>query len=427
MFSQLKNKKVLAWAFYDWANSAFATTVLAGFFPVFFKQYWGGELATTESTFWLGAASSFAALLVALSAPALGAIADVGGRRKSFLASFATLGVLGTAAMFWLAQGQWQLAALLYVLGTIGFAGGNVFYDAMLLDVAEESEYDRVSTFGYALGYLGGGLLFLAQVIVTQKPEWFGLVSEVEAVRWAFLSCAVWWAVFSIPIFKSVTESTSVSRMPLLQASRIGFQQLWVTVKEIGALKPMLYFLLAYWLYIDGVNTFIKMAVDYGLSLGFPSSSLIVALLITQFVGFPAALAYGPLANRFGTKNMIMVAIAVYVAVSILGTQLSQVWHFYVMAGGIGLAQGGGQALSRAYFGLFVPTGKGAQFYGFFNMLGKFASVLGPVMVGAVTLWTGDQRFGLLSISILLIAGLLLLVRVPDPEASNSQSKAVES
>lgn len=420
MFNQLKNKKVLAWAFYDWANSAFATTVLAGFFPVFFKQYWGGELATTESTFWLGAASSFAALLVALSAPALGAIADVGGRRKSFLASFATLGVLGTAAMFWLAQGQWQLAALLYVLGTIGFAGGNVFYDAMLLDVAEESEYDRVSTFGYALGYLGGGLLFLAQVIVTQKPEWFGLASEVEAVRWAFLSCAVWWAVFSIPIFKWVTESTSASRMPLLQASRVGFQQLWVTVKEIGALKPMLYFLLAYWLYIDGVNTFIKMAVDYGLSLGFPSSSLIVALLITQFVGFPAALAYGPLANRFGTKNMIMVAIAVYVAVSILGTQLSQVWHFYVMAGVIGMAQGGVQALSRAYFGRFVPMGKGAQFYGFFNMLGKFASVLGPVMVGAVTLWTGDQRFGLLSISILLIAGLLLLVRVPDPEASNS-------
>lgn len=413
----LKNRRVLAWAFYDWANSAFATTVLAGFFPVFFKQYWGAELASTESTFWLGAASSFAALVVALSAPALGAIADAGGRRKSFLASFATLGVLSTAAMFWVAQGAWEVAALLYVLGTIGFAGGNVFYDAMLLDVARPSEYDRVSTVGYSFGYLGGGLLFAGQVLVTQKPEWFGLASAAEGVRWAFLTCAAWWAIFALPLFKWVSEVSQSDTVPLVSAAREGFRQLVSTFREIRALKPVLYFLLAYWLYIDGVHTVIKMAVDYGLALGFPSSSLILALLITQFVGFPAALAYGPLANRFGTKNMIMVAIAVYIGVSVLGTQLTTVTHFYLMAGVIGLAQGGVQALSRAYFGRFVPAGKGAQFYGFFNMLGKFASVLGPLLVGWVTLVSGNQRFGILSISILLLAGLLLLARVPEPAA----------
>ncbi len=413
----LKNRRVLAWAFYDWANSAFATTVLAGFFPVFFKQYWGAELAATESTFWLGAASSFAALVVALSAPALGAIADAGGRRKSFLASFATFGVLSTAAMFWVAQGAWEVAALLYVLGTIGFAGGNVFYDAMLLDVAEPSEYDRVSTVGYSFGYLGGGLLFAGQVLVTQKPEWFGLTSAAEGVRWAFLTCAAWWAIFALPLFKWVSEASQSDTVPLVSAAREGFRELVSTFREIRALKPVLYFLLAYWLYIDGVHTVIKMAVDYGLALGFPSSSLILALLITQFVGFPAALAYGPLANRFGTKNMIMVAIAVYIGVSVLGTQLTTVTHFYLMAGVIGLAQGGVQALSRAYFGRFVPAGKGAQFYGFFNMLGKFASVLGPLLVGWVTLVSGNQRFGILSISILLLAGLLLLARVPEPAA----------
>ena len=406
----------MAWAFYDWANSAFATTVLAGFFPVFFKQYWGGELAATESTFWLGAASSFAALVVALSAPALGAIADAGGRRKTFLASFATLGILSTAAMFWLSQGAWELAALLYVLGTIGFAGGNVFYDAMLLDVAEERDYDRVSTLGYALGYLGGGVLFVGQVLATQKPEWFGLTSAADGVRWAFLTCALWWAAFSVPLFKVVAEAKPAQVVSLLQASKTGFKQLAVTFREIRALKPLLMFLLAYWLYIDGLHTVIKMAVDYGLALGFPSSSLIMALLITQFVGFPAALAYGFLAERFGTKNMIVFAICIYIGVSVAGTQLREVWHFYVMAGVIGLAQGGVQALSRAYFGRFVPAGKGAQFYGFFNMLGKFASVLGPLLVGWVTLASGNQRFGILSISILLVAGLVLLLRTPEPE-----------
>lgn len=411
----LKNKTVMAWAFYDWANSAFATTVLAGFFPIFFKQYWGGDLAATESTFWLGAASSFAALVVALSAPALGAIADAGGRRKNFLASFAVLGILSTAAMFWLAQGAWQMAALLYVLGTIGFAGGNVFYDSMLLDVAEEKDYDRVSTLGYALGYLGGGVLFVGQVLATQKPELFGLQSAAEGVRWAFLSCALWWAVFALPLFKWVSEARPQNSVSMWAATRQGFRQLRLTFSEIRALKPLLYFLLAYWLYIDGVHTVIKMAVDYGLALGFPSSSLIMALLITQFVGFPAALAYGWLASRFGTKNMIVLAICVYIGVSIAGTQLREVWHFYVMAGVIGLAQGGVQALSRAYFGRFVPEGKGAQFYGFFNMLGKFASVLGPLLVGWVTLVTGNQRFGILSISILLVAGLLLLLKTPEP------------
>lgn len=416
----LKDKKILAWAFYDWANSAFATTVLAGFFPVFFKQYWGGDLPAAESTFWLGAASSFAALMVALMAPAMGAIADAGGRRKSFLASFATLGVLSTAALFWLAQGQWQLAAWLYVLGTIGFAGGNVFYDAMLLDVAKPEEYDRVSTLGYSMGYLGGGLLFVGQVLATQKPEWFGLADAAEGVRWSFLTCALWWAVFAVPLFRGVAEKKPAQRLSLLSAAAAGMRELLATVKEIRSLKPLLMFLLAYWLYIDGVHTVIKMAVDYGLSLGFPSSSLIMALLITQFVGFPAALAFGPLAGRFGTKNMIAFAIVVYIGVCVVGTQISTITHFYIIAGVIGMVQGGVQGLSRAYYGRFVPAGRGAEFYGFFNMLGKFASVLGPVLMGVVTLVTGSQRFGILSISILLVAGLVILLKTPEPERATS-------
>ncbi|HWS03548.1 MAG TPA: MFS transporter [Gammaproteobacteria bacterium] len=266
-------RSTYAWAFYDWANSAFATTVMAGFFPLFFKQYWNAGVTDTVSTFRLGMANSIASLIVVLGAPLLGAIADHMDKRKGFLLLFSALGVVMTGALYFVAAGDWQLAALCYVLAVLGFSGGNLFYDALLVFVARPTQLDRVSALGFALGYLGGGVLFAVNVLMVLHPDWFGLADKSAAVRVSFLTVAVWWAVFSIPILVSVHEARTPQPTRLGAALRQGFSQLRHTLREIGRLPQTFLFLLAYWLYIDGVDTIIRMAVDYGLSLGSPPTA----------------------------------------------------------------------------------------------------------------------------------------------------------
>ena len=405
-------RSTYAWAFYDWANSAFATTVMAGFFPLFFKQYWNAGVADTVSTFRLGMANSIASLIVVLGAPLLGAIADHMDKRKGFLLLFSALGVVMTGALYFVAAGDWQLAALCYVLAVLGFSGGNLFYDALLVFVARPTQLDRVSALGFALGYLGGGVLFAVNVLMVLHPDWFGLADKSAAVRVSFLTVAVWWAVFSIPILVSVHEARTPQPTRLGAALRQGFSQLRHTLREIGRLPQTFLFLLAYWLYIDGVDTIIRMAVDYGLSLGFPSNSLIIALLITQFVGFPAAIAFGRLGERIGARTGILIALAVYVAVTTWGAFMNQVWEFYLLAAVIGLVQGGVQSLSRSLYARLIPAGRSAEFFGFYNMLGKFAAVLGPILMGWVGVMTGSPRLGILSVLVLFVLGALLLFKV---------------
>ncbi|MEJ2687659.1 MAG: MFS transporter, partial [Gammaproteobacteria bacterium] len=321
-----------SWAFYDWANSVFSTTVMAGFFPVFFKQYWNAGAPVVESTFHLGLANSGASLTVLLLAPLLGALADRLRWRKVLLAMFALLGIVMTAGLYFVGKGTWHLAALLYGLAVIGFAGANLFYDALLVVVAGRIDMDRLSALGYALGYLGGGLLFTVNVLMTLHPDWFGIAGRAQAVRISFLTVAVWWAVFSVPLLLFVRESgRGVARgagRPLADSLR----RLVQTLREVGRLPQAFLFLVAYWLYIDGVDTVIRMAVDYGLSLGFPSNSLIVALLITQFVGFPAALGFGWLGARIGAKTAILLGLVVYIGVTVQGVFMNHVWQFYVLA-----------------------------------------------------------------------------------------------
>lgn len=409
------NKEQLAWASYDWANSAFATTVMAGFFPVFFKQYWSDGVDASESTFWLGLANSVAAILVALTAPVLGAMADAGGNRKHWLFGFMLLGVTATLAMYWVAKGDWVVAALCMVLGTIGFAGGNSFYDSLLVDISEPQQRGSLSTFAYAIGYLGGGILFVGQVIVALDPEVLGIEDKPTAVKLAFASCAAWWLLFSIPVFTVVKERRISSGLGFSKAAKQGFRQLAHTFRSIRQQRNVFLFLLAFWLYIDGVHTIIKMAVDYGIALGFPSDSLIKALLVTQFVGFPAAIAYGWLGNKIGIRNAISLAILVYMGVTVWGMGLETETEFYLMAGTIGLVQGGIQGLSRAYYSQLIPANASAEYFGFYNMLGKFAAVLGPLLMGSVTLITDDPRLGIFSIIILFAAGLIMLRKVDDP------------
>jgi MFS transporter, UMF1 family len=416
-------KAIWSWSLYDWANSAFSTTVMAGFFPVFFKQYWSIGVDPTLSTARLGLANSLAGILVALMAPLLGAIADQGSARKKFLAFFAFLGVVMTMALFFVSKGNWVFAVGFFVIATIGFSGANIFYDSLLPSVASKKKMDSVSTLGYALGYIGGGLLFSINVAMTIKPAWFGLVDPSAAVRVSFFTVALWWALFSIPLFLYVQELKSPAPSTQSPVLLRGFQQLMQTFHELRKLKIILLFLLAYWFYIDGVYTMIRMAVDYGMSIGLASKDLILALLLTQFVGFPSALAFGKLANRISAKKVILIGIVVYLGVSVWGAMMKSSYEFYLLAATIGLVQGGIQALSRSYYAKLIPANKSAEYFGFFNMIGKFAAIIGPVLIGSVGLFLRSigtesmlaSRLGISSISILFIIGGILLLRVKTP------------
>jgi len=413
----LRRRPVIAWALYDWANSAFATTVMAGFFPVFFKQHWNLGVPVTESTFRLGVTSGIASALIALVAPVLGAIADRGGARVRLLMGFTVMGAAATAALALVPAGQWQVAATLYLAGSLGFWAGIVFSDSLLLHVAEPREYDLVSGFGYAMGYLGGGLLFAINVGMTLRPAWFGLADAAQAVKVSFVMVGLWWLIFALPLAFSVREQATGTRLAPSAAVRQGFSELARTLREIRHYRPILWFLAAYWLYIDGVNTVIKMAVDYGLSLGFEAAQLLAALLLTQFVAFPAALAFGWLGQRIGARKGIFVGLTVYAAATCFAYFLRDVRDFYLLAVVIGLVQGGVQSLSRSYFGRLVPEGKSSEFFGFYNMMGKFAAVLGPLLTGVVAKLTGDPRLSILSILLLFVGGAALLVFAAQREA----------
>jgi MFS transporter, UMF1 family len=408
-----RRRALWAWALYDFGNSAFATTVMAGFFPVFFKQYWSAGVPAQESTLRLGAANSIASLIVALLAPMLGAIADRSPVTKKLLLGFAGLGVATTAALAAVGPGQWWTASLLYTGACVGFAASIALYDSLIVSVASDGERDRASSLGYALGYLGGGLLFAVNVVMTLKPQWFGLADASQAVRASFVLVALWWAAFSVPLLLRVPEPRGGGLAPW-RAALGGFSQLASTVRKLTKMRNVWLFLLAYWLYIDGVDTVIRMAVDYGLSLGLQSKDLMAALLIVQFVGFPAAIVFGRVGAAIGSKRAIAIAIAVYVGVTVFAAQMRTAGEFYAMAVVIGLVQGGVQALSRSLFSRLIPASEAAELFGFYNMLGKFAAILGPALMGWVAVLTGSARISILSIAILLLAGGGLLLFVDD-------------
>ena len=408
-----ENKRaVWSWAFYDWGNSAYSTTVMAGFFPLFFKEYWADPHNPNQSTFYLGMANSIASIVVASLAPLLGSIADQGSAKKKFLIFFAFLGVIMTGGLWMVSQGNWQMAVLFYVIATIGFASGNVFYDSLLPGLASEERVDIVSSLGFGLGYLGGGLLFLVNVFMYLKPEIFGISDGATAIKLSFLSVAVWWAVFTIPLILFVPEPKNYDAVDIKNAIKMGWIQLIQTFDEIRNMKVVGTFLLAYFFYIDGVDTIIKMAVDYGMSLNFSGESLIIALLIVQFVAFPAALIYGQLSSKVGIKTAIMIGIIAYSFITFLGYFITKAWHFYVLAILIGLFQGGIQALSRSLYTRIIPAEKSAEFFGFYNMLGKFAAIIGPALMGTISLVTGSARLGILSILLLFILGAFFLNKV---------------
>jgi UMF1 family MFS transporter len=414
MKTRYLTKQVVAWAAYDWANSAFATTVMVVFFPVFFKQYWATGMSETDSTAWLGITNGIASFLLAVLAPWLGMLGDRGGARLKFLLGFTVLGVAATASLYFVAQGEALFAAIMFCLASMGFWGGIIFYDSLLIDVAPRVRLDSVSGIGYAIGYLGGGVLLAINVWMTLDPQLFGLVDAGHAVRVSFLTVALWWALFSIPIFlfvreRSSHEETASAIAPSGSTLRDSFVALGRTIREVRRYRAVVLFLLAYWMYIDGVNTIQKMAVDYGLAIGLETSSLVQAILMVQFIGFPAALIFGWVGQRISPVVGLFVCISVYVLVTIYATMLDTSTEFFFMAAATGCVQGGIQALSRSYYSRLIPHDRAGTFFGFYNMMSKFAAVLGPFLMSFTALLTGNSRLAILSIVVLFIAGGVML------------------
>lgn len=415
--SRLFDRKVLAWAFYDWANSAFALSVLAVLFPLFLGSYWSAGdpgAAVTVRLAWITAASS---AVVCIIAPVFGTIADAGGYRKRFLFLLATTGAIATAVLAFVDKGNWPSALALYLVASVGFYSSTVFYDSLLIDVTEPRYYSFVSSLGFSLGYLGGAVLLALHVWMLLTPGTFGFETTDQVIRFAFVTVGLWWAIFMLPLMIFVPEQHS--RLEVAGGVvRAAYSELKTTILKIGQYRNVVIFLIAYWLYIGGVFTVIFMAVNYGQRLGFSQQDLVTALLITNFAGFPATLLYGLAGHRWGPKRGIYFALAVYVVMSVWAIFMVEVRQFYIMAIVIGCVQGGVQGLSRSLYAALIPPDAPGEFFGFYNMLTKFAHVLGPMLVGIAATLSDDPKWVLLTLLPLFLSGGMLLAVVREKQAT---------
>jgi UMF1 family MFS transporter len=412
-----RRKQILSWCLYDWANSAFASTIMAAVLPVFYSTVAGANLSkTTASSYW-GYTNTLAMLVVAFSAPVLGALADHRGIKKRFLALFAGMGIVSTSLLVFVGKGDWFLASLLYIIGMVGFSGGNNFYDSLLPHVAGEKDIDRVSSLGYALGYLGGGILLAFNVAMILKPHWFGIADAEWGTRYSFLTVGVWWAAFSIPILKNVPEPPVVpipgeSSSPL----RASLQRLSLTFHNIRQYREAFKFLVAFWLFNDGIGTIITMAVIFGAEINIPQAHLIGSILAVQFIGIPFSILFGRLAGWMGTKRAIFLGLAVYTGISIGGYFIQTALHFWILAVLVGFVQGGTQALSRSLFGTMIPKSRSAEFFSFYDVSSKFAGIIGPFVFGLVGQLTGSSRLSVVALVVFFIGGGMILFTVNEKE-----------
>ncbi len=407
-----------SWAMYDWANSAFATTIMAAMFPPFYRSLvTSAGLGEASATAYWAYTTSAALFLIALLAPVLGAISDHTGGKKYYIGFFAGLGVLATALFVVLGEDTYILGSTLFILGNVGFAGANIFYESLLPHIARRGDIDQISTRGYALGYVGGGVLLIINVLWFMKPSWFFMPGTGFALRASFFSVSAWWALFSIPLFRNVPEPpvgrTSRERINVVRA---GFGRVAHTFHQIRMYKQLLLFLIAFWIYNDGIGTIIKMATAYGDEIGIGLTDMITALIITQFVGVPFSFGFGWLARRTGTKRSILVGLGVYAVISIAGFFMQTAAHFYILAFMVGTVQGGTQALSRSLYGSMVPKSQSAEFFGFFSTSSKFAGIAGPLLFGVVSQVAGASRLSIVSLIIFFIVGGWLLTRVDEKE-----------
>ena len=393
----MDSKKFYSWVLYDWANSAYATIVLAGFFPIIFAEYFATSVLPSERTLYLGISNSVASLILIFIAPIFGLLSDKFSNKKLFLLIFASLSIFSTLILSFITKDSYVLASIFFSISLLGFMMSNVFYDSMLLNF-ESHEYDKISSTGYAVGYLGGGIAFVFTLVFL----YFNSNSSIEIIssnKIAFVFAALWWSLFMIPLIIYWTEKPNY---------KTHTTNIIDTFKEIKFNRPILFFLISYWIYIDGVDTIIRMAINYGLILGFTNYDLLVALLVTQFVAFPGTLIINKISELSSVVTTISGCLIMYLIITFLSYSLNSIYEFYLIACLIGFVQGGIQALSRSYFARLIPNGKHSEYFGIYNMLGKFAALIGPLLVGLVTYASDNARLGILSISIFFIIGLIM-------------------
>ena len=415
------NRTELSWAFYDWANSVYVLLVMTAFFPFFLKHHVEVAGSGHSTTVVLGYASSLASLAVVLLAPVLGALGDQYGARRKLLAAFAVFGILATFCLSLVESGHPLLAACVFALGNIGFSAASGLYDALLVSVTSRDRLDRLSALGFSLGYAGSLILFVIGFLATQNPHWFGFADAIGAMRMIFVLTALWWLLFTIPLLCAALDEKPLAKKTsgTWQHVRAAFGELRDTLREVRQYRNAAWFLLAYWLYMDGVYTVIKMAVAYSDALGFDPMVPMTGILAVQVIAIPATLAYGRLAVRFGARRMIMIGIFAYLIVTAGAPLMSRPEHFYILAVVIGLAQGGLQSVSRSTYAKMIPHSESGKYFGFYSMVGKSSAVLGPFLMGSMALLLGE-KLSILAIPILLIGGMVVMTRVEEPATDDS-------
>lgn len=396
--------------------------MMAAVLPVYYHQVAAAGLPENLRTVYWGYTQTVGLLIVAVISPLLGAVADCLGAKKKFLAGFASLGVAGSALLYFAGEGAWAFASFAFILGHVGYGASEVFYESLLPHIARPGEVDRVSAGGYAVGYVGGGLLLAAQFAAITFPASFGLADSAEASRAAFASVALWWALFTLPLLFWVREPGP--RLAANEAAGMGaipaaWRRLRDLFRDIRRYRDLFVFLLAFWCYNDGISTIIKMAAIYGAEIGIGQTDLIGALLLVQFLGIPCTFVFGAIAARMGPKNGIYICLWVYTGISVFGYFMTEAWQFWVLAAAVATVQGGSQALSRSLFTSMVPAEKSAQFFGFYGISGKFGNIIGPFLFATVSHLTGASRLSILSLIVFFLGGMFLLSRV-DVQAGRS-------
>ena len=411
---------------YDWAISGLQVVIMVAVFPIYFVKVAAADLSGAAATQQFARANTIAMVVVALLSPFLGAIADYSAAKKRLLAVFTAIGIIASIAMFGIGEGDLRMASTLFIFALIGGTGCMVFYEALLPHIARPDEVDRVSTAGYGLGYLGGGLLIALNLAWIQKPEWFGMSEGTLPARISFVSVGIWWLIFCIPLFRRVPEpmrAIEADEVPRANPMRVAVRRVGETLRELRGYKQAFLMLVAFLIYNDGIQTIIKMATAYGTEIGIDQNALITAVVVVQFVGIPFAFAFGRLAGVIGAKRAIFIGLLIYVGISILGYYMKTAAHFYLLAALVGMVQGGTQALSRSLFASMIPPHKSGEFFGFYSVFEKFAGILGPLLFDITIAMSGSSRNAILSVIVFFVigAGLLWRVDVAEGQATARQ------
>lgn len=418
----MKNKKTIySWIMYDWANSAFATTVMATVLPIFYTDVIAKDLPKHVATSYWGYTTTIAMFLVALFAPILGAVADKSNSKKHFFKFFAYLGIIATATLYLVNSGQYVLTSFIFIIASIGFSGGNIFYDSFLPIISNEKT-DYISSLGFSAGYLGGGILLSFNLLLIMKPGFFG-INALLATKLSFLLVAIWWFIFSIPAFKNLpNDKNRIKKYKISKYTIKGFKELIKTLKNLKKHSELFKFLIAFWFFNDGVGTIMRMATIYGREVGIGATSLIGALLMTQVIGIPFTILFGKIAEKISTKYGIIITLIIYIIISIRGYYLVTKIDFWILAGLVGTVQGGVQALSRSLFSKMVPKDKSSEFFGFYGISSKFSAITGPLVFAFISQLTGSSKNGIIAISLFFLVGIIMLLKV-DVQKGIFQSK----